>query len=114
MELQQTALRWWRQSDSNLACEMDKPTTSPHWSGHITRFDALPSESSADPATRNLIDMDDALALSTMKSIDVLNGAPQVWRLRSRGSATSQKGFYENFLGGRDDFLGGTAQIPMP
>src|SRR5437016_690597 len=90
---------------------MDKPTTSPHWSGHITRFDALPSESSADPATRNLIDMDDALALSTMKSIDVLNGAPQVWRLRSRGSATSHnRGFMKTFLGDGTIFWGGTAR----
>src|SRR2546427_2751371 len=38
------------------------------WSYHEV-FGALPSESSADPATRNLIDMDDALALSTMKTV---------------------------------------------
>src|SRR5438132_91011 len=34
------------------------------------------------------------------KSIDVLNGVPQVWRRRSEGSGTSYNGLSENFLGG--------------
>src|SRR2546428_6993290 len=50
-------------------------------------------------------------ATEAVRSIhDVLNGAPQVWRLRSLGSATSQKGFYEDFFGARGGFLGGAGQ----
>jgi hypothetical protein len=55
---------------------------------------------------------DSAKISNATPSIENSSGVPQVWLPRSEGFGASHKGFSENFLGVRDDFLGGRQREP--